>query len=109
MKENDLELPKVFSPEEVARHYGWSPRKVRQKVRKIGACRILGNRMVMTEADVALLLEAAKPAPHPTSTSRMEKWGARSRDTVSHRTDEEIFQSAMALALKKKGSPKSKR
>jgi hypothetical protein len=54
-------LPSVFTPEQVAAHFGWSPRLLRQKVREIGACRIMGNRMVMTEADIALLLDATRP------------------------------------------------
>ena len=59
MTENSL--PRYFTPDEVARHFGWSPRKVRAKVREIGACVIVGNRMVMTEADVSRLLDAARP------------------------------------------------
>lgn len=59
------ELPKIFSPEDVAKHLGWSPRKVREKARQIGACHVLGNRMIMTAADVEKLLDATKPAPAP--------------------------------------------
>lgn len=59
MTENSL--PRFFTPEEVAKHFGWSPRNIRAKAREIGACSILGNRMVMTEADVSRLLDATRP------------------------------------------------
>lgn len=56
-------LPHFFTPEEVAHHFGWSPRKVREFARQIGACRILGNKMVLTQEDLDALIEALKPAP----------------------------------------------
>ena len=46
-------LPAIYSPEDVAKHFGWSPRKVREVARKIGACRVLGNRMLLTVNDIA--------------------------------------------------------
>jgi hypothetical protein len=58
-------LPTIFTPEDVAKHLGWSQRKVREKARQIGACHVLGNRMIMTAADIEKLLEATKPAPAP--------------------------------------------
>lgn len=61
----DNGLPKTFTPEEVAEHFGWSARKLRQKARDLGACRLLGNRMVLLQEDVDLLLEATKPIPAP--------------------------------------------
>ncbi|MGB3811671.1 MAG: hypothetical protein WA950_00470 [Shinella sp.] len=67
MDEQSASLPKVFTPEELAIHFGWSPRKIREFARQTGACRILGNRMVFTQEDVNALLEALKPPPtsHP--------------------------------------------
>ncbi|MUZ72936.1 hypothetical protein GOZ90_09600 [Agrobacterium vitis] len=62
MSEVETKLPQVFTPEDVAKKFGWSPRKLRAKAREIGACRILGNRMVLLEADVAQILEASRPA-----------------------------------------------
>lgn len=56
-------LPHFFTPEEVAHHFGFSPRKVREFARQIGACRILGNKMVLTQEDLDALIEALKPAP----------------------------------------------
>lgn len=58
-------LPAVYTPEEVAKHIGWSPRKLRAFAREIGACRVLGNRMVLTRKDVEAILEASRPAPVP--------------------------------------------
>lgn len=58
-----LELPQFTTPEELARHAGWSERKVREKARALGACRILGNRMLLTQTDVDAILEASRPCP----------------------------------------------
>jgi hypothetical protein len=63
------DLPPVFTPEQVAKHFGWSPRKLREFARGLGACRVLGNRMVLTQKDVDAILEATKPAPKPDPTS----------------------------------------
>lgn len=61
----------AFSPEEIAEKFAWSPRHVRKLAREIGACRILGNRMVLLEEDVKAILDATKP--QPTSTARRAK------------------------------------
>ena len=58
-----LELPQFTTPEELAGHAGWSERKVREIARKIGACRIVGNRMLLTQTDVDAILEASRPCP----------------------------------------------
>lgn len=55
-----------FTPEEIAKKFGWSPRHVRKLAREIGACRLLGNRMVLLEEDVKALLEVTKPVPKVT-------------------------------------------
>lgn len=57
-----------FTPDEIAEKFGWSPRHLRKLAREIGACRLLGNRMVLLEEDVKALLEATKPVPKVTST-----------------------------------------
>lgn len=56
-----MELPLVITPEEMAKHFGWSPRLLRAEARRLGACRILGNRMVLIKEDVDVLLEAFRP------------------------------------------------
>jgi hypothetical protein len=56
-------LPANYTPEEIATHFGWSPRKLRALAREIGACSVVGNRMILTDKDVALLLEASRPKP----------------------------------------------
>lgn len=58
-----VELPKVLTPSEFASHFGWSERLVRQTAKKLGACHIVGNRMILTEQDVSALLEDARPCP----------------------------------------------
>ena len=56
-------LPITTTPEALAEHMGWSERRVRDLARRLGACRILGNRMVLLGEDVAAIMEAAKPCP----------------------------------------------
>src|SRR6185312_4782276 len=55
-------LPDITTPEELAKHLGWSPRRVRSLARGIGACRVLGNRMVLTPDDVGAIMEATCPS-----------------------------------------------
>lgn len=54
-------LPETVTPEELASQLGWSTRRLKALAREIGACRILGNRMVFTKADVAVIMLASKP------------------------------------------------
>lgn len=51
-----------ITPQELAEKTGWSLRRLKAKAREIGACRILGNRMVLTPEDVESILEACRPA-----------------------------------------------
>jgi hypothetical protein len=53
----------TITPEEFAAQMGWSARHIRQLARQIGACHILGNRMILTREDVDAILEATKPKP----------------------------------------------
>lgn len=57
--------PDYITPDEFAKHYGWSPRKIREIARKIGACRIMGNRMILLQADIDAILEFSRPEPAP--------------------------------------------
>lgn len=56
-------LPDGRTPEDVARHFGVSPRRIRQMARELGACRIFGNKMFLLPADIEAILEASKPKP----------------------------------------------
>src|SRR5216684_2949283 len=55
-----MTLPEITTPEALAQHIGWSERRVRDLARRLGACRILGNRMALTKDDVHTILEATK-------------------------------------------------
>ena len=70
-----------ITPETFAKECGFSPRRVRQLARELGACRILGNRMSLEPEDVRALLEALKPCPSPSSAA------ARSGTTAAPSTD----------------------
>jgi hypothetical protein len=54
-------LPKFYTPEEIGKHFGWSPRRIRSIVREHGLCSIVGNRLIMTDAHLEALLEITKP------------------------------------------------
>jgi len=58
-----MTLPEYTTPEALAEHLGWAEKRVRSIARRLGACRILGNRMVMLPADVTAIMEATKPCP----------------------------------------------
>lgn len=58
-----MTLPRFYTPEEIGKHFGWSPRRIRSIARENGICSIVGNRMIMTEAHLEALLELAKPKP----------------------------------------------
>lgn len=58
-----LTLPEVTTPDALAKQLGWSERRVRDKARELGACRILGNRMILLPEDVTAILEATRPCP----------------------------------------------
>ena len=55
--------PDFTTPEALAFNTGWSERRIRKIARGLGACRVLGNRMILTTDDVKAILEASKPCP----------------------------------------------
>ena len=65
-----MSLPLAYKPAEVARQLGWSERHVRDLAKRLGACRILGNRMVLLPQDVDVILEATK-CPSPSTSAAM--------------------------------------
>lgn len=60
-----IALPATTAPETLADHMGWSPRRVRKLARDLGACRIVGNRMVLTGDDVTAAGAAPGEAVRP--------------------------------------------
>jgi hypothetical protein len=58
-----VEVPEMITPEQLAEHTGWSARNLRELTRKIGACRIVGNRMLLTKEDIEAILEGSRPKP----------------------------------------------
>jgi len=51
------------TPAELAKQFGWAEKRVRHLAKRLGACRILGNRMVFLPEDVRAIMEATKPCP----------------------------------------------
>jgi hypothetical protein len=62
-------LPTYTTPEELAQHLGVAERTLRERIRKLGAYRLLGNRMLLLEGDVNLLLEDMKPCPSKSTSA----------------------------------------
>ncbi len=58
-----MTLPEYTTPEALADHLGWAVKRVRQMARRLGACRVLGSRMVFLPDDVNAIMEATKPCP----------------------------------------------
>ena len=58
-----MTLPEATTPEALARHLGWGEKRLRTLARRLGACRVLGNRMVFLPDDVAAIMEATRPCP----------------------------------------------
>ena len=56
-------LPEAITPAEFARRYAWGEKRVRREAKRLGACHIMGNRMVLLREDVEALLEATKQCP----------------------------------------------
>lgn len=61
--EREGPLPELITPEALAAQTGWSERRLREIARGLGACRIIGNRMLLTKTDVDAILEASRPCP----------------------------------------------
>jgi hypothetical protein len=55
-----MTLPHAISPEEFAKEMGWGVKRLRRLAKKLGACRILGNRMAFLPEDVQTILEFTK-------------------------------------------------
>jgi hypothetical protein len=53
----------VTTPAELAKQLGWSEKRVRRFAKKLGACRVLGNRMALLREDVQTILEATRLCP----------------------------------------------
>lgn len=49
------------TPEALAEATGWSERRIRKVARALGACVVMGGRMVLLQEDTAIIVKAAKP------------------------------------------------
>lgn len=87
-----MTLPQAITPAQFAHHYGWSERRVRDKARELGACRIMGNRMVLLPEDVQALLEATK-CPSPST-------GAAKSGTIVGRLPDGDYEDLVKLRTK---------
>jgi hypothetical protein len=53
----------TITPAELAKQLGWAEKRVRSLAKRLGACRVLGNRMVLLPDDVTTIMEATRPCP----------------------------------------------
>jgi hypothetical protein len=70
-------LPEIITPAKLAAQLGWSETRVRAKARELGACRILGNRMILLPEDVNTILEATKCPSSSTAAAKSGITGGR--------------------------------
>lgn len=62
-------LPPYVTPAELASHFAVSERMVREKAQSIGACCIMGKKMVHLQHHVEMLLEAFQPCHSKSSNA----------------------------------------
>ena len=62
-----MTLPETTTPAALARHLGWSERRVRREARRLCACCVLGNRMVLLPEHVEAIKNNT-PLPGGTPT-----------------------------------------
>ena len=62
-------MPPPITPSEAAARLGVSERALRTVAREIGACSIIGRAMILTERDIAAILEATRPCSKSTSAA----------------------------------------
>lgn len=93
-------LPEYLTPAELAEHLGVSERALRERARKIGACREFGKRLIMLQCDVDALLEDMRPCPS-------ESTSAAKSGTIAARLPVSGYTEAAARLTKgsRKGSP----
>src|SRR6185312_6367563 len=100
-----MSLPDAISPEAFAKQMGWSPKRVRRLAKKLGACRILSNRMSLLPEDIDAILEATKPCPS-SSINAKRAMADLSGGTTGQLPDIDY---AHRLAQRKKTSPRELR
>jgi len=72
-----MSLPDITTPADLAQRLGWSERHVRSEARRLGACRVLGNRMILLPEDVRIILEATKCPSSSTLAAKSGTTAAR--------------------------------
>lgn len=73
-------LPAYTTPDELAKHLGWSPRRVRSLARGLGVARVMGKSMVLLPQDVEAIMEASRCHSNSTSAVKSGTSGAQSMD-----------------------------
>jgi len=63
----EREQGKPITPEAFAKDMGWGAKRVRQLAKKLGACCILGNRMVLLPRHLEIITKATEPCPSSSS------------------------------------------
>lgn len=91
-------IGRAVTPEEFAKEMGWGAKRVRQLAKKLGACRVLGNRMALMPEDIEVILEATKLCP--SSYSNDERKTAIS-GTTAGRSATITYEDRLALRTRK--------
>ena len=90
--ENGSKLSNAFTPRAVvailqSRGIVVSERTLREKARKLGACRVIGKAMFLMPADIDAIIEAAKPKAKISAdtVSSVSRWTEADTDNLLER------------------------
>ena len=70
-----------------ARNIDISERTLRERARRLGACRVIGKTLFLLPSDIDTILNAAKPEPAPQCPTSTSEKAATSGTTVSRWTE----------------------
>lgn|GEM_PF-2855132 len=99
-----MTLPAFTTPARLAAHWGVPERTLQASVREIGACRIIGNTMILTNGNVETILEPMRPCPSKST-------GAAKSDAIEaplRGGDYEALPEQLTARSRKGSKPRSK-
>jgi hypothetical protein len=62
-REKDKPVLEHVKPRELAKDLQWSEKRLRRLAKRLGACCVLGNRMILRPHHVEIIMKAVEPCP----------------------------------------------
>ena len=93
-------------PAKLAKDLGWSEKRLRSLAKRLGACAVLGNRMILLPRHVDLIMKAVEPCPSSCTDVRRVESG-----TIAGPSMETSYETRLAQRIEKsrrKLQPRSK-